>query len=144
MLIYSCVNCAFSPIYALSRTHLRGFETTSQASLGCASCFGDKFTIIGKGSCSYGVTILIVTPNSLHSLLAQECLHCRIQGIAHIRGIDFTMSIFIAELGFAHHAEDLLMAKIGVLLASVLAGVSGFLWLFFTYEKGCNPSPAPH
>ncbi len=42
-------------------------------------------------------------------------------------GIGFTMSIFIAELGFAHHAEDLLMAKTGILLASILAGVSGFL-----------------
>jgi len=45
------------------------------------------------------------------------------------------MSIFVAELGFAHHAEDLLMAKTGVLLASALAGVSGFLWLYFTAEK---------
>jgi hypothetical protein len=29
MLIYSHVNYAFSPIYALSRTHLRGFKTAS-------------------------------------------------------------------------------------------------------------------
>ncbi len=29
MLIYSHVNCAFSPIYALSRTHLRNFTTAS-------------------------------------------------------------------------------------------------------------------
>ena len=29
MLIYARVNCAFSPIYALSRTHLRGFKTAS-------------------------------------------------------------------------------------------------------------------
>ena len=50
-------------------------------------------------------------------------------------GIGFTMSIFIAELGFAHSAEDLLMAKTGILLASLLAGVSGFIWLFLTAEK---------
>ena len=30
MLIYSHVNCAFSPIYALSRTHLRGLKTASE------------------------------------------------------------------------------------------------------------------
>ncbi len=30
MLIYSHVNCAFSSIYALSRTHLRGFKTASK------------------------------------------------------------------------------------------------------------------
>jgi len=40
------------------------------------------------------------------------------------------MSIFIAELGFAHSAEDLLMAKTGILLASAVAGISGFLWRY--------------
>jgi NhaA family Na+:H+ antiporter len=58
-----------------------------------------------------------------------------IVGVALMGGIGFTMSIFIAELAFAHHAQDLLMAKTGVLVASVLAGVSGFLWLLFTCSK---------
>jgi len=53
-------------------------------------------------------------------------------GVGLMGGIGFTMSIFIAELGFAHHADDLLMAKSGVLIGSALAGVSGFLWLYFT------------
>jgi len=57
-------------------------------------------------------------------------------GAALMGGIGFTMSIFIAELGFAHSAEDLLMAKTGILLASALAGVSGFTWLFLTAKKG--------
>ncbi|MBL3591629.1 MAG: Na+/H+ antiporter NhaA [gamma proteobacterium endosymbiont of Lamellibrachia anaximandri] len=61
-----------------------------------------------------------------------------IVGVGLMGGIGFTMSIFIAELGFAHHAEDLLMAKTGILLASALAGVSGFLWLYFTYKKGAE------
>jgi hypothetical protein len=32
-------------------------------------------------------------------------------------------------------AQDLLMAKTGILLASLLAGISGFLWLYFTATK---------
>jgi NhaA family Na+:H+ antiporter len=56
-------------------------------------------------------------------------------GVGLMGGIGFTMSIFIAELGFAHQAQDLLMAKTGILLASLVAGVSGFLWLYFTAEK---------
>ena len=56
-------------------------------------------------------------------------------GVGLMGGIGFTMSIFIAELGFAHDAQHLLMAKTGILLASVLAGVSGFLWLYLTSEK---------
>ena len=58
-----------------------------------------------------------------------------IVGVGLMGGIGFTMSIFIAELGFAHNAQDLLMAKSGILLASVVAGVSGFLWLYLTAEK---------
>ncbi len=56
-------------------------------------------------------------------------------GVGFMGGIGFTMSIFIAELGFAHHAEDLLIAKTGILLASLIAGLSGFLWLYFTSPK---------
>jgi Na+:H+ antiporter, NhaA family len=52
-----------------------------------------------------------------------------IVGAGLIAGIDFTMSIFIAELGFAHHPEELLMAKTGILLASLVAGVAGYIWL---------------
>ncbi len=59
-------------------------------------------------------------------------------GVALMGGIGFTMSIFIAELGFAHHAEDLLMAKTGILLASFVAGISGFLWLLYTHDKGSD------
>jgi len=56
-------------------------------------------------------------------------------GVGLMGGIGFTMSIFIAELGFAHSPEDLLMAKTGILLASVIAGVTGFLWLYFSAKK---------
>ncbi len=64
-------------------------------------------------------------------------------GVGLMGGIGFTMSIFIAELGFAHHPQDLLMAKTGILFASLLAGVSGFIWLYLTAEKQVQAS-APH
>jgi NhaA family Na+:H+ antiporter len=54
----------------------------------------------------------------------------QIIGVALLGGIGFTMSIFVAELGFAAQPELLLMAKTGVLSASIVAGVSGFLWLY--------------
>lgn len=56
-------------------------------------------------------------------------------GVAFMGGIGFTMSIFIAELGFANHAEDLLMAKTGILFASLTAGIVGFVWLYMTGNK---------
>jgi NhaA family Na+:H+ antiporter len=54
----------------------------------------------------------------------------QIAGVALLAGIGFTMSIFIADLGFATQPEHLLMAKTGVLIASLLAGLGGFFWLW--------------
>ena len=54
-----------------------------------------------------------------------------ILGVGLLGGIGFTMSIFIADLGFAGLPEDLLMAKTGILLASAIAGFGGFCWLMF-------------
>ncbi len=56
-------------------------------------------------------------------------------GVGLVGGIGFTMSIFIAELGFAGQPENLLMAKTGVLFASVIAGVAGYLWLRLAASK---------
>jgi len=50
-------------------------------------------------------------------------------GVALLGGIGFTMSIFIAELAFAGQFELLNQAKAGVMMASVVAGVAGFVVL---------------
>lgn len=62
----------------------------------------------------------------------------QIAGVALLAGIGFTMAIFIAELGYADQPELLLMAKTGILAASLLAGVSGFIWLWWA---GGKPRP---
>lgn len=49
-------------------------------------------------------------------------------GMAILAGIGFTVSLFISDLAFASEA-DLNAAKIGILLASVLAGVLGYVFL---------------
>jgi len=59
----------------------------------------------------------------------------QIIGVSLLGGIGFTMSIFIAELGFAHQPELLLMAKTGVLFASLFAGIAGFIWLFLAGSR---------
>jgi NhaA family Na+:H+ antiporter len=56
-------------------------------------------------------------------------------GVGMLGGIGFTMSIFIADLGFAGSAQDLLMAKTGILLASAIAGFGGFFWLMAHTKK---------
>ncbi|GLU57402.1 Na(+)/H(+) antiporter NhaA [Dyadobacter frigoris] len=49
-------------------------------------------------------------------------------GVAMLAGVGFTMSLFITGLAFSH-AEMVDQAKYGILLASVIAGVSGILFL---------------
>ena len=63
----------------------------------------------------------------------------QIIGVSLLGGIGFTMSIFIAELGFIHQPELLLMAKTGILFASLIAGVSGFIWLYLAGDKDSSP-----
>ncbi len=55
----------------------------------------------------------------------------QIAAVSVLGGIGFTMSIFISELGFADQPEYLLMAKTGVLAASLVAGMLGFVWLWW-------------
>lgn len=88
--------------------------------------------VLGKligiaGFCWVAVKLGITT-------LPKEINFKHIIGVAFMGGIGFTMSIFIAELGFAQSAEDLLMAKTGILLASLVAGVTGFVWLYLTSD----------
>lgn len=61
-------------------------------------------------------------------------------GVGMLGGIGFTMSIFIADLGFANSAEELLMAKTGILMASAIAGLGGFFWLMIHTEKPAKES----
>jgi NhaA family Na+:H+ antiporter len=51
-----------------------------------------------------------------------------IYGAAWLGGIGFTMSLFIADLGL-DEGDQLSMAKVGILAASVIAGTGGYLLL---------------
>ena len=55
-------------------------------------------------------------------------------GVAWLGGIGFTMSLFVAELAFPNPVlED--AAKLGILLASVIAGCGGFVVLFLAHRR---------
>jgi len=64
------------------------------------------------------------------AVLPKDTRFSQIAGVSLLAGIGFTMSIFVAQLGFGASEELLLMAKTGVLAASLLAGVAGFIWLY--------------
>ncbi len=62
--------------------------------------------------------------------LPKDTRFTQIAGVSLLAGIGFTMSIFVAQLGFNEREDLLLMAKTGILVASLLAGVAGFIWLY--------------
>ncbi len=55
----------------------------------------------------------------------------QIAGVSLLGGIGFTMSIFIAELAFTAEPQLLIMAKTGILTASLLSGLAGFACLWW-------------
>ncbi len=57
-------------------------------------------------------------------------------GVSMLGGIGFTMSIFIAELSFGARPETLVVAKTGIILASLIAGILGVAWLLWVSRSG--------
>jgi NhaA family Na+:H+ antiporter len=53
----------------------------------------------------------------------------QIGGVGLLAGIGFTMAIFIGELAFIDQENLLANAKMGIILASILAGGAGYGWL---------------
>ncbi|MCI4410122.1 MAG: Na+/H+ antiporter NhaA [Thiotrichales bacterium] len=61
--------------------------------------------------------------------LPQDVTFTHIIGVALLGGIGFTMAIFIAEIGFQGQPTLIIEAKIGIFLASLIAGVVGYAFL---------------
>jgi NhaA family Na+:H+ antiporter len=66
-------------------------------------------------------------------------------GAGWLGGIGFTMSLFIAALAYGEGSEHLAHAKVGILTASVIAGIGGtvVLWLLSRRQSAATaPEPA--
>jgi len=56
-------------------------------------------------------------------------------GVSLLAGVGFTMSIFVANLAFYGDTYLLDSAKAGILIGSLIAGVSGYVVLRFSTRK---------
>lgn len=68
--------------------------------------------------------------------LPQSLSWAQVQGASILAGIGFTMSLFVTELAFKELDGYTDMAKTGILIASLLAGVIGYTVLHFV----CRPN----
>ena len=116
------------PLFALANAgvpiELSALKTTftEPVALGIASgLLGGKMLGIA-GVC-------FVTHKLGWTTLPVGCRMGHMVGVSLLAAIGFTMSIFIAELAFRSGPALLLEAKMGILGASIAAGVAGYLWL---------------
>lgn len=84
--------------------------------------------VLGKFAGIVGICWLMLKLDV--AVLPKDTRFTQIMGVSLLAGIGFTMSIFVAQLGFEGQENLLLMAKTGILAASLLAGVAGFIWLY--------------
>jgi len=119
------------PIFALSNAGVELSRETASAAFTSTVMFGVVFgLVVGKlvgivGFCKLAVATKIAS-------LPERTTWRHIVGVGALAGIGFTVSLFITELAFDN---DLLVAdaKIGILLASLVAGIAGYVFLrFFT------------
>lgn len=117
------------PIFALANAgipiHLDGIGDTVTDPVTLGVVLG---LIVGKfigitGACALAIKLGIAR-------LPSDMSMSQVAGASLLAGIGFTMSIFIAELAFIGQPEQLLMAKTGILFASLIAGVVGYTWLY--------------
>ena len=66
----------------------------------------------------------------------------RVYGVAMVAGIGFTVALFIANLAFGGHPELLNQARLGVLVGSLVSGVSGMLVLWLIPDPAGRGVPA--
>lgn len=130
------VNFLIMPIFALANTNIR-FESEMlgglTSSLGLGIIFG---LMAGKP-----IGILFFSWLSVKlgiSTLPTGTRWIQFLGLGLLAGIGFTMSIFIALLSFSEPAFQT-QAKFAILIASLLSGLLGFLFLKKLGARGNHP-----
>lgn len=132
------VTFAILPIFAMANAGIN-FSTVS---------LGMLFSPVALGTCA-GLVLGKFFGISVASWLAVRLRLARlprgvgwrhILGAAWLGGIGFTMSLFISQIAFSS-ATLQEAAKLGILIASPIAGVVGLTWLYLAGSKGVPHDP---
>jgi NhaA family Na+:H+ antiporter len=89
--------------------------------------------ILGKVLGIFGIAFLAIKLGI--AKLPEGSTMSQIFGVAFLGGIGFTMSIFVADLAFLGNPELIFQAKVGILAASLFAGLFGYIWLRFIVKQ---------
>lgn len=126
------VNFIIMPVFALANTNIRFMPEMIDglySPLGLGIILG---LVLGK---PIGITLFSWLSVKLgFSSLPSKANWSHIIGLGLLAGIGFTMSIFIALLSFSN-PEFQVEAKFSILIASLIAGISGFVFLSLLNRK---------
>ena len=118
------------PLFALANAGISidfsSIGTTIMTPVSMGIIFG---LILGKVLGIFGVAWLAI--NLKIATLPNGSTMSQVFGVAFLGGIGFTMSIFVADLAFINAPELIFQAKVGILAASLFAGLFGYFWLRF-------------
>lgn len=89
--------------------------------------------VLGKVLGIFGISWLAIKLKI--AKLPEHSTMSQIFGVAFLGGIGFTMSIFVADLAFINNPELIFQAKVGILAASLFAGLFGYFWLKAVSKK---------
>ncbi len=117
------------PIFAFANTAIVISETWVQDLMSANSIGIAAGLVLGK---PLGVTLFCLLAVWLKLVQLPADLTWRhVIGAGMLGGIGFTMSIFITNLAFTESAALVTASKMAILMASLTAGVLGYIWLRF-------------
>jgi NhaA family Na+:H+ antiporter len=118
------------PVFALANASIEvSFDSVSSVihkPLGLGILLG---LIVGKPLGIFLLSWMVIKLKLGHLPNAMTMSH--LLGLGMLGGMGFTMSIFISDLAFSDAPEALYIAKLSIILASFIAGISGYLMLRF-------------
>jgi NhaA family Na+:H+ antiporter len=134
--LHPWVSYAIVPVFALANAGVSLSNELVQDATGSPITLGVALgLVLGKP-----VGILLFTWLAVRLRLGRlpsGATWSHIAGVGLLGGIGFTVSLLIADLAF----EDSLLvdeAKLGVLSASIVAGIAGLVWLWLTARRLAN------
>jgi NhaA family Na+:H+ antiporter len=125
--LHGVVAFGIMPLFALANAGVH-FGADLFGALSAAVTIGIVLgLVIGK---PLGITLFAWTAARLGVAALPSGSRWRtLHGVSWLGGIGFTMSLFIAGLAFPSSPELLDSAKVGILVASVIAGLAGWIML---------------
>jgi len=122
------------PLFALANAGIAiDFSSLSQTIMTPVSMGIMMGLVLGKVLGIFGVAWIAIKYGI--AKLPEGSSMSQLFGVAFLGGIGFTMSIFVADLAFVGNEELIFQAKVGILAASLFAGLFGYFWLRFVAKK---------